>query len=231
MGLFHRIGDIISANLNEMIDGFEDPEKMLKQAVREMEETIQTCKKDLLNILAHEKRLANELAGHRQNAARWQERAIQSVEAGDDDLARTALVRKKEHEKLTCALQDQAAGVREASGVLRRQLDAMRAKQAEAQRRLAGLVARKKAADFQAKLAVSSNQIELDQTAFAKFDRLREKVEDAEAEVEALQQLSKPYDSNDTRIGRTRDRHIVAHDVDVHDELARLKKELLIKPR
>ena len=112
MGLFKRISDIISANLGEMAESFEDPEKMLKQAVREMEKSIQDATKETAKALAGEKKLVKELAHNVSQAKQWQSRAEKAVEEGDDDLARRALSRKQEHEKLahrtarTCRRKD-----------------------------------------------------------------------------------------------------------------------------
>lgn len=58
MGLFKRISDIVSANLNDMVERFEDPEQMLRQAIREMEEAIGRAKPDVARAMANEKTLA-----------------------------------------------------------------------------------------------------------------------------------------------------------------------------
>ncbi|MBT6158129.1 MAG: hypothetical protein HOL01_10330 [Planctomycetaceae bacterium] len=70
MGLFKRIGDIISANLGEMAEDFEDPEKMLKQAVHEMDESIRQATQEPAKTLAGEKRLVKELARNESEAKR-----------------------------------------------------------------------------------------------------------------------------------------------------------------
>ena len=192
MGLFKRIGDIISANLGEMAENYEDPEKMLKQAVREMDESIRQATQETAKTLAGEKRLVKELAHNESEAKQWQSRAEQAVEAGDDELARKALTRKQEHEKLAVAIRSQHRAAREASQTLRQQLEAMKAKLAEAKRNLATLSARKKAADVRKKLYTASTEpgeIGLDDRAFEKFDRMKDKVEQAEAEAEALAEL------------------------------------------
>ena len=147
MRLFRRIGDIVSANLNEMIDHFEDPEKMLKQAVREMERAVTAALDAAVKVVANEKLLAKQLAENRRQADRWHDRAGQAVDAGDDALARRALTRKVQHEELVAALEDQQAAATETSRKLRRQIDGMRAKLAEAKRKLATLTARKRAAE------------------------------------------------------------------------------------
>lgn len=120
MGVFGRISDIISANLNEWTDQFEDPEKMLKQAVREMEASISEVTQQAAKAMANQKTLSRERERNRQQAAEWQARAETAVEAGDDDLARKALTRKREHDNLTAALEDQIDSTQEAAVTLRR---------------------------------------------------------------------------------------------------------------
>src|SRR5258708_35669080 len=100
MGLFQRISDIISANLNDMTEGFEDPEKMLKQAIREMEQTIADATKETAKVLANEKIISKELVNNERQSDEWQKKAEQAVAAGDDNLARKTLSRKQEHHTL-----------------------------------------------------------------------------------------------------------------------------------
>ncbi|MEN6406010.1 MAG: PspA/IM30 family protein [Thermoguttaceae bacterium] len=191
MGVFKRISDIISANLNDMADGLEDPERMLKQAVREMEETIAEVTSQTAKAMANETTLQRELDRNRSQRQQWQSRAEKAVEEGSDDLARKALARKNEHDKLVAALQDQLNAAQEASANLRCQLAAMKAKLAEGKRNLATLSARQRAADFRKKMETQSAvpSSEVDQNAFAKFDRMRAKVEQAEAEAAAMAEL------------------------------------------
>ena len=191
MGLFSRISDIISANLNEMTESFEDPEKMLKQAIREMEESIADATRETAKVLASDKLLARELANNEHHAREWQRKAEQAVSAGDDNLARKALSRKQEHQKLVTALQDQLTAAQDASRILRHQLEGMQAKLSEAKRNLSTLSARNRAADFKKKMNSPATSLDTGGTddAFAKFERLREKVERAEAEADALAEL------------------------------------------
>ncbi len=191
MGVFRRISDIISANLNDLTEGFEDPEKMLKQAVREMEETIAEVTNQTAKAMANETTLSRELERNRAQQQQWQGRAEKAVEAGNDDLARKALARKNEHEKLVAALKDQLEAAQEAGASLRCQLAAMKAKLAEGKRNLATLSARKRAADFRKKMESQAVGVssEIDDSAFAKFDRMKAKVEQAEAEAAAMAEL------------------------------------------
>jgi phage shock protein A len=192
MGLFRRISDIISANLNEMTEGLEDPEMMLRQAVREMEQSISEATQDTAKVLANEKLLVKELAANRQQASDWQAKAEKAVDAGDDSVARKALSRKQEHKKLVTALEDELKQTQQTTLTLKHQLEGMQAKLAEARRELATLSARKKAADFRKKVHTSALDAESKNSnndAFTKFDRLKQRVERAEAEAEALAEL------------------------------------------
>jgi phage shock protein A len=224
MGFFQRISDIISANLNELTEQFEDPETMLKQAVREMEESIGEVTGQTAKAMANEKTLSRELERNRTQGQQWHERAEKAVEAGDDALARKALARKNEHEQLVAALEDQLTAAHEAAGTLQRQLAGMKAKLAEAKRNLTTLSARKRAADFRRKIdsQAAGLSTEVDASAFAKFDRLKAKVEQAEAEAEAVAELRA------MNVGATPEDFAEAPDeeVGVTAELAELKRKL-----
>ncbi|HEY2251738.1 MAG TPA: PspA/IM30 family protein [Planctomycetaceae bacterium] len=192
MGLFRRIGDIISANLNEMTDAFEAPEIMLKQAIREMEQYIADAIQETAKVLANAKLLSKELAVNERQAGEWQKRAEQAVAAGDDNLACKALARRLEHKKLVIALGEQVTAAADASRTLKHQLGGMQSKLAEAKRTLAALAARQRAADFTKKVQTSDaafQAVAAGGNAFAKFERMREKVERAEAEADALAEL------------------------------------------
>ena len=219
MGIFQRISDIVTANFNEMVEKYEDPEKMLRQAVREMEDAIRSAKPDVAKAMASEKTIAKELASNEAQCDLWAKRAETAVGAGDDELARKALTRKREYEKIVAALKDQHEAATEASQTLRRQLEAMQSKQKEAERRLGTLVARKKAAEVRTKMAESQAALgaNLDRDAFDKFDRMSKKVEMAEAEAEAMSELA--------RSGRDIDQpeDLSGEDLDIEAELAALK--------
>ena len=107
MSIFQRISDIISANLNELTEGFENPEQMLRQAIGEMEESIAHATRDTARALASEKTIAKELKNNQALVETWHQRAEKAVAAGDDDLARRALKRKQEHELPTLHRESQ----------------------------------------------------------------------------------------------------------------------------
>ncbi len=224
MGIFQKINDIISANLNDLTEGWENPEQMLRQAIREMEDSIGIATRETARALANEKLLDKELLKNRDQADRWQQCAEQAVTAGDDELARKALVRKTEHEKLVVALEDQLNSARGAAASLKRQLEAMKAKLAEAKRSLATLSARQRAADFRKKMQTVGCEVgtDLDDDAFAKFERLRNRVEQSEAEAEAMAELLGTATDTD----ELEDGFALNDEADVDSQLAELKKKV-----
>src|SRR5207244_5760138 len=96
--IFKRINDVITANINELIDRVEDPERMIKQIIREMEDNIRKAKEGVIEAIASEKQLQKHLENHRRQSAEWLKRAEEALQANKEDLARAALARKKEHE-------------------------------------------------------------------------------------------------------------------------------------
>jgi phage shock protein A len=223
VGIFRRISDIISANLNDFTERFENPEKMLKQAIREMEESIGRVTEQTARAMAGETTLSRELERNRAEQQQWQQRAVKAAGAGDDSLARRALARKNEHEKIIAALDDQLAATREASRTLQRQLEAMKAKLAEARRNLTTLSARQRAAEFRKRMHCHAAGLtaEVDDRAFAKFDRLKSRVEQAEAEAEAMAKLRAQ------RAGASiSDVEIPEPELEVAAELAEIKRKL-----
>jgi phage shock protein A len=189
MRLFQRIGDIIAANLNDLVDRFEDPEVMLKQAIREMETMIEEATGGAARAIAGERLLARDLADHEQKGATWRARAEEAVVRGDDDLARQAIARAHEHEVMAQALVQQRSSAQQTAQALRGQVAAMRAKQAEARRKLESLSARRQVAQTSRDLHGMVSRSTRGSNGFARFEKMHRQIEQAEAEVEALGEL------------------------------------------
>jgi phage shock protein A len=195
MRLFRRIGDIIAANLNDLVDRFEDPEVMLKQAIREMEAMIDDATAAAARAIAGERLLARDLSGHREKARHWTARAEEAVRNGDDDLGRQAISRSLEHQAMLNALTEQQSSANRNAQALRGQIEAMRAKQAEARRKLASLSARRQTAKAERALQGSMSDSSLSGNGFARFERMAQQIDLADAEAQALTELYEPPDS------------------------------------
>ena len=93
MGIFTRFRDIISSNINAMLDKAEDPEKLIKLMIREMEDTLVEIKTACAGVMAGGKKIQRQLEGLKTRARYWEEKAELAVNKGRDDLAREALIK------------------------------------------------------------------------------------------------------------------------------------------
>ncbi len=95
MGIFTRFRDIISSNINAMLDKAENPEKLIKLIIREMEDTLIELKAACAGVIAGSKKIQRQIDQADERAAQWQARATLAVSKGRDDLAREALLEKR----------------------------------------------------------------------------------------------------------------------------------------
>jgi phage shock protein A len=109
MGVFTRFRDIISANINSMLDRAEDPEKMIKLMIREMEDTLVEIKSSCAGVMAECKKIERGLEDVRSKEMYWEEKAKLAVQKGRDDLAREALHEKKRFSQRVKILEDELA--------------------------------------------------------------------------------------------------------------------------
>ena len=105
MGIFTRFRDIVNANINSMLDKAEDPEKMLKLMIREMEDTLVEIKSACAGVMAAGKRIERELEGTQSRVDYWKGKATLAVSKDRDDLARDALVEKRRYTEKAESLQ------------------------------------------------------------------------------------------------------------------------------
>jgi phage shock protein A len=109
MGIFTRFRDIISSNINAMLDKAEDPEKLIRLMIREMEDTLVEIKTACAGAMAGSKKIQRQLEGLRDRIGYWEEKAELAVNKGRDDLAREALVEKRKFSRQTDSLENELA--------------------------------------------------------------------------------------------------------------------------
>lgn len=189
MGIFSRLGTLIKSNLNDLISKAEDPEKMLNQVLVDMRNQLIEAKKQVAVAIADEKRLKKQLDQEAATSQEWERKAMLAVRAGDDGLAKEALVRKQEHEGLALQYQQQWDQQRDAVEKLKDALRALNAKIEEAQRKKNILIARAKRAEAQRTIQQTMQGLQ-NASAFETFDRMAEKVDLLEAEAEAGLELT-----------------------------------------
>jgi len=189
MGIFQRIGTLIKSNINDLISKAEDPEKMLGQVLTDMKNQLVEAKKQVAVAIGDEKRLKKQWDEQLAATKEWERKAMMAVHAGDDGLAKEALVRQKEHEELVAQFESQWHLQKDAVEKLKEQLRGLNNKIEEAKRKKNILLARAKRAEAQRTIQ-STMQGLSDTSAFDTFDRMAEKVDQMEAEAEAGVELA-----------------------------------------
>ncbi|MGR8998021.1 MAG: PspA/IM30 family protein [Gammaproteobacteria bacterium] len=218
--IFKRINDVISANINDLIDRVEDPERMIKQIIREMEENISKAREGVVDSIASEKQLQKELESNQKQSAEWLAKAETALLNNNEALARSALARKKEHDNITRVLEPSWESARNTSEKLKAQLKALEAKLEEARRKRSSLVARQHAAEARQQMDKTLSNFEAGIKAQSKFQRMEDRVTEMEARTEAIEEL------RDDRTQLEKDFLDMEIHAEIDDELQKLKLKL-----
>jgi phage shock protein A len=221
MGIFSRLSDIINSNLNSILDRAEDPEKMIRLIIQEMEETLVEVRSSSARVIADKKDAQRRLDRLEGEAEDWEKKARLALEKGREDLARAALAEKQGlldeikivNQEFT-ALDDHLAHLSEEVGQLQTKLNDAKAKQKTMMMRQKTVSTRMKARNQLNKDALND--------AFEKFEHYERKMDTMESQLEAedlgrdvKQSLKNEIDS-------------LAQDDSINAELERLKAD--IKP-
>ena len=217
-GIFYRMADIVKANVNDLITRAEDPEKMIRQMILEMEEAVNKATASVGTAVANEKRLERQYLEKQDQIEAWQKKAEMAVEAGEDDLARRALERKAANQEATHDLEIALKESRKTSSQLKQQLTQLKAKLDEARTRQGTLIARRRAAEARKQIARGLSGVGED--AFSSFERFRQRIETEEAEAEAHQEMASADPSLEEEFSKLERKSTV------EDELSALKKKM-----
>ncbi len=189
MGMFSRFTDIVNANLNSILDKAEDPEKMIKLIIQEMEETLVEVRSTAAKHIAEKKTLMRQKRNLESSVASWQEKAEYAVAKGRDDLAKSALVEKNKAQTQIDALQDELSQLEEFLGDVQDDAQRLQEKLHEAKRRQEAYVLRQQSAQVRLKVREKAAVYNLEE-AISKFERYQQKIDEVEAQVEAFDMTS-----------------------------------------
>jgi phage shock protein A len=188
MGLFDRIGRVIKANLNDLVNKAEDPEKILEQSIIDMQEDLVQLRQAVATAIATQKRSQKQYEQAQTEANTWHQRAQLALQKGDEDLARQALQRKKSNvdtaNSIKLQLDQQLAQVDN----LKRNLIGLESKISEAKTKKNMLKARAQAAKANEQLQNTIGSLNTN-SAMGAFDRMEEKVLQMEARSQAAAEL------------------------------------------
>lgn len=219
--LFSRLNDILNANINDLLDKIEDPERMIKQAIREMEENIAQAKEGVISAIASEKQLSKELESQRRQAQQWLDKAQSALQSEREDLAREALARKKEIDAIIKNLEPAWESAKATSDRLRGQLRQLENKLEEAKRKRSTLIARQRAAQAREHMDGSLERfVETGLDAETKFDRMAGKIDELEARNAARAEL------NEEQSPLEKELLDLENEREIDAELAALKKKM-----
>lgn len=217
MGLFDRIGRVFRANMNDMVSKAEDPEKMLEQAIRDMNEDMVQLRQAVAKSIATQKRTEQQYNKNQQEAGMWQTRAQLALSKGDEKLAREALVRKKSFADTAAALKQQLDNQNQQVESMKRNLIVLEGKISEAKTKKDMLKARVNAAKANKQLQGVMGSINTEGS-MAVFERMEEKVLMMEAESQSALEL--------TGLGMEQQFAQLEASSGVDDELAMMKLQL-----
>jgi phage shock protein A len=188
VGILDRMSRLIRANVNDMLDRAEDPEKMLNELLREMESSIRDARVQVANLIAQEKELEAELQEAQRDGYEWGRRAELAVSSGKDDLAREALRRKRDAESIGTVYAQQLTSQQEMVARLKHQLTMLEAKHDEASSKRDVLIARHRATRAQRQITETMSQLPgLD--SYSELERMERRIRTEEARTAAMGEL------------------------------------------
>lgn len=218
MGLFDRVSRVVRANLNAAVSAAEDPEKILEQALTDMQEDLVQLRQAVASAIASQKRMQQQHNQAQAEANNWQQRAQLALQKGDESLAREALSRKKVQLETATSLKAQLDQQSATVDTLKRNLIALEGKIAEAKTKKDMLKARASAAKANEQLQSTVGRLGTS-TAMGAFERMEEKVLQMEARSQAAAELA----------GADLESKFAALEsgTDVDEELAAMKAQLV----
>jgi len=191
MGIFTRFRDIVSANLNAMLDRAEDPEKLIRLMIREMEDTLVELKASCAGVMANSRKIQRQLSEIRSRVRHWEERAEVAVNKGRDDLAREALVEKRRYTERADGLDRESM---ESDALIEQYQDDIRQleeKLQSAREKQRVLVQRHIHANRRREAQEEIRRMDTSE-AFMKFEQLENRIERMEAEADLVNFGRKP---------------------------------------
>ena len=202
MGIFSRFSDIINSNLTALLDRAEDPAKMVRMMIQEMEETLVEVRTSSARVLADRKEQERRLLRLQQDVQDWESKARLALGKGRDDLARAALTEKQAVEETVRLAERELKVIEEQLSVLNEEIGQLQQKLDDAKAKQQSMLAREQTSRSRMDIRRSSNREKLEE-AFRKFEAYERKMDNMEAEVEAQD------------LGRSRT---------LHDEFAELER-------
>ena len=183
MSIFSRLADIINSNLTALLDKAEDPQKMVRLIIQEMEDELVKERSNLARFLASQKEIGRQVARHQERVDEWQAKAELALTKGREDLARAALIEKKKQTELSETLYREQQAVDSGIEKLGEEIRQLEAKLEDARARQKAMAIRTEAAS--SRLNVQSQVARGEsQAVVSKFERMERRIDEMEARAD-----------------------------------------------
>lgn len=185
MGIFSRLSDIINSNINAILDKAEDPEKIIRMVIQEMEDTLVEVRSSAAKTIADQKDLERRIKKVASAQNDWEKKAELAISKGRDDLAKQALIEKSKVADMAAHLEEELKHLKDALGRNEEDVIKLEGKLREARAKKASMAARHKSATNQVRVRKNLYDSRI-QDAFDRFDKVDARLDRIEGEAEAL---------------------------------------------
>lgn len=218
MAIFERISDLVKANINDLIDKAENPEKMVKQIIIDMEDQLRKVTQGLGTAMGSLNQVEKQEKNAQEQSKIWEEKAKNCLEQGNEELAKQALENKVKQDKMAEQYKQMCDSMQIQVNDIKSQIDVLKQKLEEARSKQAMLVARNQMADAKSQMAKTLGNMD-SKSAFAKMDKMEQKIEQKEAQADAFSNISGVEDTQDPFAKMEQEN-------DVNAELEKLKQKM-----
>ena len=214
MGIFSRLSDIVNSNINSILDRAEDPKKMIRLIIQEMEETLVEVRTSTARVIADKKSTLRKVEQMRQGAKQWEEKAKLALSKNREDLARAALLEKQSIEEELAGVDKELHAIDEHLVQLEEEVVKLQAKLSDAKAKQKVLSMREQTVTNRLNVKRQVQKDTLDQV-FNKFEHFDRRMDRIEGELEAMDMVE----------SKTLEQEIddLADNDKINEELARLK--------
>jgi len=219
MGIFSRMTDIINSNITSLLDQAEDPEKMIRLIIQEMEDTLVEVRSSSARVLADRKAAARRLEHVRAEAQSWEDKARLAINKGREDLARAALQEKRAIEEELTAVESELTATDEHIAQLNDEVAQLQQKLTDAKSKQKALMMRTKTVESRIKVKRQMHREALD-NAFQRFDHFERRMDNLESQLEVMDLGREVHPDLAAEITALEEDDLI------NDDLARLKAEL-----